>query len=115
MSEVLKLVGGRIKEIRKDRGLSQDQLGEKSGFHFSYIGGVERGERNVSLENLAKIAEALNVSLAQLFLFSRGESNDEKEIVLSEVIGLLQNQDVTNIRMARNVLLEIFSTISEKR
>ncbi|WP_249923436.1 helix-turn-helix domain-containing protein [Paenibacillus sp. RS8] len=51
---ILKLVGSKIREIRKSQGLSQEQLGEKAGFHFSYIGGLERGERNVTLSNLPR-------------------------------------------------------------
>lgn len=42
--------------LRKERGLSQEALGEKGGFHFSYIGQIERGEKNVSLLNLHKIS-----------------------------------------------------------
>jgi transcriptional regulator with XRE-family HTH domain len=63
--KVLRLVGGKIKELRKARGLSQEELGEKAEFHFSYIGGLERGERNVSLANLAKVAETLGVDIGE--------------------------------------------------
>ncbi|MDQ0493647.1 transcriptional regulator with XRE-family HTH domain [Paenibacillus brasilensis] len=58
--EVLKLVGARIRVLRKEKGLSQEALGEKGGFHFTYIGQIERGEKNVSLINVAKIAKALD-------------------------------------------------------
>lgn len=112
MSDILKSVGGRIKDIRKANGLSQDELGEKCGFHFSYIGGVERGERNVSLENLAKIADALHVEIKDFFNFQQ-ELGEEKEIALKEVIALLSSRDVKQIRMTKNLLLEIISTFSE--
>ncbi|WP_219834726.1 helix-turn-helix domain-containing protein [Paenibacillus sp. R14(2021)] len=113
MASILELVGGKIKDIRKDRRLSQDQLGERCGFHFSYIGGVERGERNVSLENLAKIAEALHVELKELFNFKQ-DSNSEKEAALKEVISLLQSQDIKQIIMTKNLLLEILAAYSNK-
>jgi len=54
--------GDRVSELRRARGLSQQQLAQKSGLHRTYIGGVERGERNVSLLNINKIALALGAA-----------------------------------------------------
>jgi transcriptional regulator with XRE-family HTH domain len=59
--------GGRLRELRKTKGLSQEALAFSCGLDRSYIGGVERGERNVSLVNIYKIAEALRVSVKELF------------------------------------------------
>lgn len=114
MEDVLRLVGGRIKDIRRSMGLSQDQLGEKCGFHNSYIGGVERGERNVSLENLAKIADALHVEMKELFDFQIHKKMDEKEQAILETLALLRNLDAGKIRMTKNVLLEILSAYSKR-
>lgn len=55
------LVGHNIRKYRKKIGLSQEQLAEKSGLHRTYIGGIERGERNITLDSLQVIAEALAV------------------------------------------------------
>lgn len=77
-----KQVGLTIRELRKARGLSQEALGEKGGFHYSYIGQIERGEKNISLQNIAKIAEALEVGIHQLFSLSyKLESLTESEHV----------------------------------
>lgn len=103
--EVLKLVGARIRALRKERGYSQESLGEKGGFHFSYIGQIERGEKNVSLVNLAKIAESLDVNLIQLFAYIEEEfevTEDEKQI--KEIVHLLRDSSPDNIRVAKNVI-----------
>ncbi|MBI3250593.1 MAG: helix-turn-helix transcriptional regulator [Candidatus Andersenbacteria bacterium] len=59
--------GQRIRDLREQQGLSQEGLGMKSKLHRTYIGSIERGEQNVSIVNIQKIARALNVSLAEIF------------------------------------------------
>jgi transcriptional regulator with XRE-family HTH domain len=59
-------VGGHVRSIRLAKGISQEDLAARAGLHRTYVGGVERGERNVSLINLAKIAAALEVTLPAL-------------------------------------------------
>lgn len=62
----LKKVGLSIRQARKNKGLSQEALALVADLDRSYIGGVERGERNVSIINLKKIADALKVTIPQL-------------------------------------------------
>lgn len=59
--------GKRIRKLRKEKGLSQEELGFKSGLHRTYIGAIERGEQNVSLDNIGKLARALKTSISELF------------------------------------------------
>ena len=59
--------GHRMRELRVHKGLSQERLGVLASLDRSYVGGVERGQRNVSLENIAAIARALGVNIATLF------------------------------------------------
>ena len=66
MGNILGRVGFKIRIIREDRGLSQEGLGTLAGLHRAYVGQVERGEKNVGLKKLEKIAEALNVSVCVL-------------------------------------------------
>lgn len=60
-------LGQRIREIRKKLGFSQEELGFKSNVHRTYIGSIERGEQNVSIDNIHKIAKALKISPTELF------------------------------------------------
>jgi transcriptional regulator with XRE-family HTH domain len=59
-------IGRRVRERRERLGLSQEQLSERAGLHWTYISGVERGRRNPSLNTLARLAKALAVSLPRL-------------------------------------------------
>lgn len=66
-TELLKKFGVRIKALRKERNWSQEKLAEKTGFHRTYIGMIERGERNPSLININVFAETFELSLSELF------------------------------------------------
>ena len=63
---IQKLFGDRVREIRKRKGLSQETLALACDLDRTYIGGVERGERNISLINIHKIAKALGVEAKEL-------------------------------------------------
>ena len=63
----LKTFGSRIQELRKKNNLTQFELAEKIGLSTNFIGMVERGERNTSVDKIFKLAKAFNISLAQFF------------------------------------------------
>lgn len=65
--EILLQFGGRIRQLRKNDNLSQEQLAEITGLHRNYIGMIERGERNPSLLNINILAQAFQLSLSELF------------------------------------------------
>jgi transcriptional regulator with XRE-family HTH domain len=60
------MFGKRVRELRLERRISQEKLAELADLHRNYVGGVERGERNVSLLNIVKLAHGLNVKPAKL-------------------------------------------------
>lgn len=65
--DVKLLFGNRVRRLRKSRGWSQEDFAYRVGLDRSYVGGIERGERNVSLENICLIARTLGVDPAELF------------------------------------------------
>jgi transcriptional regulator with XRE-family HTH domain len=66
----LEQLGSRIRELRIEKGLSQEKLSFECGLDRTYIGSVERGERNIAAINLKKISKALNISISNLFNFN---------------------------------------------
>ena len=82
MSDIAKILGQRIRNYRTSKGLSQEKLAELSGVHPTYIGQIERGEKNATIESIEKIAVALNVSLSQLFEKLGGECEGARNIPL---------------------------------
>ena len=65
-ADIRTTVGDKVRRLRDRRGWSQEQLGFEAGLHRNYIGGIERGERNVGVVNLAKIAFAFGVRPSKL-------------------------------------------------
>jgi len=67
--------GERIKQLRKQRSLSQEKLSFITGFHRTYIGMIERGERNISLTNIAVFAKVFELSVSELLDFNKINPN----------------------------------------
>lgn len=65
---ILKIFGDRVRELRGLRGISQEELGFKADLHRTYIGMIERAEKNITLINIEKITITLNVSIDELFI-----------------------------------------------
>lgn len=63
----LKAFGARLRELRERAGLSQEEFAGRACIHRTYIGGIERGERNVGLKNILRIATALKIPASALF------------------------------------------------
>ena len=82
MSEIAKAIGQRIRNYRTARGLSQEKLADLCGCHPTYIGQLERGEKNATIESIDKIATALAVSLSKLFDKLGGRDDDSRDIPL---------------------------------
>lgn len=71
MEGIEKKFGRRIRDLREAKHISQEELAFRAGMHRTYLGGIERGERNPALKNIAALAKALDVDLAEMFRFNK--------------------------------------------
>lgn len=101
-------VGNRIRELRKAKGWTQEQLAEAASLHYSYIGGVERGDRNISLETLGKIIVAFGVPALEFFRF---EEETEHRRKLEEHMALLSSKSAEEIAALTRVTREVITAI----
>jgi transcriptional regulator with XRE-family HTH domain len=67
VEDLRRAFGRRVRELRKQSGLSQEQLAERAGLHWTYVSGVERGLRTPGLDVIGRLAQGLGVSPAELF------------------------------------------------
>lgn len=103
-SELVKRIGERIRRFRKEMNLSQEQLAERSGLHTNYVGQVERGEKNLTLETLEKMVGGLNISLEELFRYI---GPVEPKDALSQIVELLVERPSEDQKMALSVLKSV--------
>lgn len=75
-----KILGENIRSLRLERQITQEQLAELCNLHRTYIGAMERGDRNVSLNNIVKVAQALNVPPSELLKFERKIQIPKEEV-----------------------------------
>ena len=87
-------IGERLRAYRKAKGLSQEALVEYAGLHTTYIGQLERGEKNATIDSISKVANALGVSLSKLF--ENIALNDEGPDFPARCYSLIQMQSITD-------------------
>ncbi len=103
-----KLVGRRIKEIRKHRGLTQEQLSEMIEIETGSLSGIESGRFYPSLHVLNKIAEVLEVELIDFFRFA---TVDIPENLDNEIVDIIKSQNKENKVLIYKILKTIFSVV----
>lgn len=98
-------LGERLRAYRTQRGWSQEELAERADLHTTYIGQLERGEKNATIESISKVAAALNISLSKLFE-NISLAPSEKDIP-SRCYDLIQKQPLRD----QKLLLDILDTV----
>ena len=106
MSNIAKILGRRIRNYRTAKHLSQEKLAELSGHHPTYIGQIERAEKNVSVESIEKISIALNVSLSKLFE-KLGAEEDTTRSVSLDCYELISSKSKAEQEQILRILTEI--------
>lgn len=104
---IRKQLGKRIRQLRKAKGWTQQELAERADLDYKYLGAIERGERNITIDNVQKIADGLGFDPHQLFLFStKGELSSEK-VTEAKIRDLLKQSDAETKELMWRVLREI--------
>lgn len=98
----------RIRLLRKINGLTQEQLAGKAGMDYKHLGSIERKEKNLTIDNIEKIAKGLNVEAYQLFLFSLENLKSEDEITEDKIIDLLKLFDSRIKKLILNIIQSIW-------
>lgn len=106
MSSLSNEIGRRIRNYRIQLKLSQEELAEKCGLHPTYIGQVERGEKNATLESISKIAAGLNITLSTLFENIEGIAVAEPSCA-AQAFGLIQSLPLEKQRKVLSILKSI--------
>lgn len=100
--------GSRLRDLRKSKGLTQEQLAEKAGLHYKFIGRVERGT-DIKLSNIAKLANGLDISVSKLMshCFPKISFSKEKEELLNRFFDILERLEEAKV----NKILEFIDEI----
>jgi len=106
MAEIAKIIGERIRAYRTKAGLSQENLAEKAGLHSTYIGQLERGEKNATLESIEKVARALDVSFETLFMHIIGglAQNESAEQCYSLIANQTEKEQRAILELVRKAI-----------
>lgn len=106
MSDIKKIIGQRIRNYRTQLNLTQEDLAEFSNCHHTYIGQVERGEKNPTIESIARIVKPLNITLSKLFEKIDECSTDENDIPL-KCYELISSKSKTEQEQIYKILLNL--------
>ena len=106
MSDITKILGTRIRNYRTSLGITQEKLAELSGCHHTYIGQIERGEKNATIESIERISRALNISLSTLFE-KLGEKEDGIRNIPLECYELVSAKTASEQENIYHILIEV--------
>ena len=113
MDSLVKLVGSNIKEIRKSKKMTQEELAEICGLQTSYLAGIERGDRNITLQTLEKVIVGLELVPANIMNFEHLNINNqafEKKELMTLLLNLIDNKSKEEVRLILKIAEEIFGT-----
>lgn len=105
MGDIQKLIGNRLRDLRREKGLSQEELGWKAKLHYTYIGAIERGEKNVSIMTLGKIAKGLGISVHEIFNISMDIKDPDR--LKASMLKEIEKSDPEILKIALDLVREL--------
>ncbi|WP_339279098.1 helix-turn-helix transcriptional regulator [Paenibacillus sp. FSL W8-1187] len=112
------LVGKRVRQLRKRQGLTQSELAERASMQESYLAGIERAVRNVSLDSLARVLAALEVEPIEVFRFGGlepGEGLEGKQAAIRLLAAFLNERSLEEVELIRRMAMDVMATIDSEK
>jgi len=104
METLKKKFGARLKEIRRSKNMTQENLAELTGMDTPNLSNIERGKKFVSAETLSKLAKALNITESTLFDFGHKKTKEE---LIEEIIYIIKNSDKNKLEYMHKMLINL--------
>ncbi|MDN4601496.1 helix-turn-helix transcriptional regulator [Paenibacillus sp. F6_3S_P_1C] len=111
MSELRQMIGTRIRAVRNTKGLTQQKLADVAGLDYRYIGALERGERNFSIDTLEKVLNALDVDIIELIPNTLKNQTSIKQEAIDSFIFGLGNLSNDQIKTIQKINTDIFNLL----
>lgn len=108
MNEIGQIIGERIKQLRKERGWSQEELAHRANINRTYIGELERGEKNATIDSLAKVVSALETTFEELFQYVQPPTANKDNNILPVLINRLNALSVEE----QKAMLDLFGFLT---
>lgn len=111
--EVKRDIGKRAAQLRREKGLSQAQLAEAMGVAVESISRIERSERNMSIDMLENLCDALHISVKDFFEIKAPSTETPMERDIAKVVALLRSRKHSEVKFAYKILKDIFREIKK--
>lgn len=114
LSDIKKILGSRIRNLRNERGWSQEEFAHRANLSQSYFGALERGEKSASIETLEKISLAFGISFEELFRYIQPSSENAHNTTLSLLMDKLNSLSIDEQKTMLNLLDALFELMKRK-
>lgn len=114
MSDIAKIVGIRIRDLRNEKGWSQEELAHRAGTHPSHLGRLERGEKSATLDSIEKVINALDITFEDLFKYIQPSNGDTNNMTMSLLINKLNTLNVDDQKLMLDLFDVLFMLMKHK-
>lgn len=114
MSDIAKIVGIRIRDLRNEKGWSQEELAHRAGIHPSHLGRLERGEKSPTLDSIEKVINALDITFEELFRYIQPANKNTDNMTLSLLINKLNTLSADDQKLMLSLFDVLFKLMKHK-